>query len=120
MNNQIAYTVCCAWLARSYKRHTNPFVIERSKAHTRYLFFYDGEQLPFFTLHTCKDEGLIKEFVRFDDELRLHRVGFPVRVIGQNEYVKWDGAKMVYTIINRELNTFGLFLNSKPVGLLWD
>lgn len=120
MNNQIAYTVCCAWLARTYKRHSNPFVIERSSEHTRYLFYYAGEQLPFFTLHSCKNEGLLKEFVRFNGELKLHRIGYPVRVLDKNEFIQWNGSRMVYTTIDRELNTFGLFLNSAPVGLLWD
>jgi len=115
-----AYAISCSWLAKTYKRHQSPFVIERSPNHVRYLFYFEGEQLPFFTLHTCKNEGLIKEFVRFGDELKLHRIGYPVITLGEGEYIQWEGSRTVHTKLDRELSTFGLFLNTKPVGILWD
>ena len=120
MTLQTAYVISIAWLIRTYKNHNGNHTIERSDDHLRYMFFYEGEATPFFTLHVMKADGLLKEFVRFGDELRLHRVGYPVIVIGDNQYKKWDGRRVVYERIERELSLFGLFLNTDAVGLLWD
>ena len=120
MKLQTAYVISIAWMIRTYKHHTNPYSVERSKDHLRYCFYLQGDAVPFFTLHVMRDEGLIKEFVRFDGKLKLDRVGHPAILLSDVDCQKWDGSRSVHEPIDREVSTFGLFLNQNPVAILWD
>jgi len=120
MKLQTAYVIAVAWMIRTYKHHKNPYTVERSADHLRYMFYYDGEAIPFFTLHVMKNEGLIKEFVRFNGELKLHRIGHPAILLSDDDCQKWDGFRTVHECIDRDVQTFGLFLNQNPVAILWD
>lgn len=120
MKIQTAYVIAIAWMIRTYKHHKNPYTVERSNDHLRYMFFYDGEAIPFFTLHVLRSEGLIKEFVRFNGEMKLHRIGHPAILLSDDDCQKWNGERTVHECIDRDVQTFGLFLNKNPVAILWD
>ena len=120
MKLKTAYIIAASWLIKTYKYHTNDFIVETSNDHIRYLFYYDGEALPFFTLHVMKNEGLIKEFVRFNGELKLHRIGHPAILISNDLCLKWTGCENVQTFLDREMSILDLYLENKPVVILWD
>ena len=101
MKLQTAYVISIAWMIRTYKHHTNPYSVERSKDHLRYCFYLQGDAVPFFTLHVMRDEGLIKEFVRFDGKLKLHRVGHPA-ILLSDVTVKNGTAPGAYTNTSTE------------------
>jgi len=119
MNTQ--YAICAAWLARAYKQHRNRYSIERSAEHLRYLFYYDGEALPFYTLHTCKARGLLQEFCRIDGEMRHTRSGYPVILDRSGDAAeRWDGVQWVAERIDgATLSTFPLYLTRGQVGIFW-
>ena len=120
MKLKTAYIIAASWLIKTYKNHINDFIVETSNEHIRYLFFYDGEPLPFFTLHVMKNEGLIKEFVRFNNELQLHRIGYPAVLLSDELCIKWTGSENVQTLQDREMSWMDLYINNKPVVILWD
>jgi hypothetical protein len=118
------FAICEAWLARIYRDHRNPYKVERSDTHTRYLFHFDGDPMPFYTMHTFRAEGLLREFARVGDDLKPLAVGRPFVEIdkgGSRSLVKvWNGEYWELRLVKRgSVDSFALYLNCGAVGVLW-
>lgn len=120
------FAICQAWLARTYRGHKHAYTVERSVDHTRYLFHYVGDAVPFLTLHTFKTEGVLKAFYRTDGaEPRQNGVGYPFEVIdkgGTRSLLKvWNGQYWDLRIVASDtVSGFRLYLNRGAVGILWE
>jgi len=124
--NTPQYAICAAWLARAYKRHSNPYTVEKSSEHIRYKFFLGSEQMPFYQLYVTKAACIIIEQTRRSGgEMFTSRIGYPVMLEGEDTLKRWDGeawrleptfAEFVFS----DLSLFKLFLNRNQVGILWE
>ena len=120
-----AYTIATVAMSRAWKRHKNPIQKEVSRDHVRYMFFYDGEKLPFFSVHVFRSEGVIQEYTfprKKGAEPRLLRRGYPIVLDAENPKMiyMWNGEEWEHTPkLSNTIETFELFLNLGAVGVLW-
>lgn len=118
------FAICSAWLARTYRHNNNPYTVERSPDHVRYLFHYLGDAVPFFTLHSLRDEGTLRQFSRVNGEPVLKAIGYPFVVMdtrGDRILARvWNGEYWDLQFLSRaEVEPFTLFLSCGSVGVTW-
>lgn len=78
ISDEMLFLACRFWIEHTYHNHVGYCEKEKSENHIRYSFYFSNESSPFYVLESSLQNPVIREWVRFDNVVTLHRIGKPI------------------------------------------
>ena len=119
--NYTAYLISYWWMVRQSRIYTSPFISEKSKDHIRFRFHYKGDPTPFLTMHTMRQEPIIKEFCRLDGRYLCTATGYPVILLDDKSWRRYTGTGWTIEPIKTDYPViwYRPFLKPLDVAIYW-
>lgn len=125
MNKNIyPFSICCWWLHHVWSG--SQATLEKSNTHRRVFWRFGGDVIPFWQWSTSIHDGIILEWTKNGNDMRLVSIGTPYTLDKKGIFRKWNPAASRWDIVqhiglDRHVSvTRNLFMNTVECGIVFE